>query len=100
MSLSVLLKINIHGSPFLTLLGTPFFRYRKDSSGGFQPPPFNSTENWQEEYSIRENNTINIFWPQNSKNVKTKNLIFEYFPKNSFRNELHTPFLPYFTLHM
>ena len=29
-----------------------------------------------------------------SNNFKTKIFIFEYFPKFSFRNELHTPFLP------
>ena len=28
-------------------------------------------------------------------NLKNKIFIFEYFP-NFFRNELHTPFLPYF----
>ena len=30
------------------------------------------------------------------QNFKTKIIIFEYFPKNSFINELHTPLLPYF----
>ena len=28
------------------------------------------------------------------QNYKTKIFIFEYFPKNNFRNELHAPFLP------
>ena len=46
-----------------------------------------------------------FFWLKQKKIVlgvpkfKTKTFIFEYFPKNSFRNELNTPFLHHFDTH-
>ena len=71
----------------LTLSGPRFFRYRKDPGGGGiqTPPPFDSSENWQVEYStyatikfsvlrvlgLKKAAKFDLF-----KNVKNQNLHF------------------------
>ena len=72
--------------------------------GWFNPPPFNSSNNWYVEYCICTYATINFFLkrPQNLTffpRCQNQNINFEYFPKIPSEKNSSCPFLiP--TIHM